>query len=103
MTARLVTVIRDEALRLFGQMYQASRVAMDTRVTAGLVVPGNDPAVRAAILLCDDLVGLLLRSQIAAVLGEDPLTPDGLARWGNELLVIYATGLLGQPPRSEGE
>lgn len=92
----------DTGKRLFAQMYQVSVVAMDAMVTAGLAVPGNDPAVRAAILLCNDLVVLLLRDQIAAVLGEDPLSPAGLARWGNELLTIYAAGLLGQPPGEEG-
>lgn len=85
----------ETGLRLFSQMYQASRVAMDAMVAAGRAGPGADPAVRAAIVLCNDLVVLLLREQIALVLGEDPLSPAGLARWGNELRTIYAAGLLG--------
>ncbi len=98
---RLLLEGGETGLRLFSQLYQASRVAMDAMVTAGMAVPGTDPAVRAAILLCNDLVVLLLREQIALVLGEDPLSPAGLARWGNELLTIYAAGLLGQPPGEE--
>ncbi len=98
---RLLLEGGETGLRLFSQLYQASRAAMDAMVTAGMAVPGTDPAVRAAILLCNDLVVLLLREQIALVLGEDPLSPAGLARWGNELLTIYAAGLLGQPPGEE--
>ncbi len=98
---RLLLEGGETGLRLFSQLYQASRMAMDAMVTAGMAVPGTDPAVRAAILLCNDLVVLLLREQIALVLGEDPLSPAGLARWGNELLTIYAAGLLGQPPGEE--
>lgn len=100
---RLLLEGGETGLRLFSQLYQASRVAMDAMVTAGLAAPGADPAVRAAILLCNDLVVLLLREQITVVLGEDPLSPSGLARWGNEMLTIYAAGLLGQPPGNEGE
>src|SRR5581483_3209120 len=98
---RLLLEGGETGLRLFSQLYQASRAAMDAMVTAGLAVPGADPAVRAAILLCNDLVVLLLREQIDLVLGEDPLSPAGLARWGNELLTIYASGLLGQPTDEE--
>ncbi len=56
--------------------------------------PGGDPAVRAAFLLANDLAVLLLREHLADVLGVDPLSGEGMARWAREVLAIYAAGLL---------
>ena len=64
--------------------------------------PGRDPAVRAAVLLANDLAVLLLQDRLAAVLGFDPLSAEGMARWGSELLAIYAAGLPAGPPEDEG-
>ena len=58
--------------------------------------------MRAAILMSNDLAVLLLREQLAEVLGSDPLSAAGMARWGREMLAIYATGLLAVPPGNEG-
>jgi hypothetical protein len=69
---------------------------------AGLAARGADPAVRAAILMSNDLAVLLLREQLAGVLGADPLSDAGMARWGREMLAIYAAGLLAAPPGKEG-
>jgi TetR/AcrR family transcriptional regulator, regulator of cefoperazone and chloramphenicol sensitivity len=75
---------------------------------ADLAAPGADPAVRAAILMSNDLAVLLLREQLAEVLGEDPLSAAGMARWGREMLAIYAAGLMAvpqgddAPPEGEG-
>jgi hypothetical protein len=66
---------------------------------AGMATPGADPAVRAAFLMANDLAVLLLRDQLTEVLGVDPLSGEGMARWAGEMLAVYATGLLppGQP------
>jgi AcrR family transcriptional regulator len=97
----------DRGRELFRRLYDGSRVALDAMSGAGLAAPGADPAVRAAILLSNDLAVLLLREQLAGVLGADPLSAAGMARWGRELLAIYATGLMappgnGEAPESEG-
>jgi hypothetical protein len=69
---------------------------------AGLAARGADPAVRAAILMSNDLAVLLLREQLAGVLGDDPLSAAGMARWGREMLAIYAAGLMAAPQADEG-
>lgn len=83
---------------LFRRLYGLSRGTLQALVTAGLAAPGQDPAVRAAILLSNDLAVLLLRDLLADVLGTDPLTGAGMERWARELLTIYGAGLLASPP-----
>jgi hypothetical protein len=36
---------------------------------------------------------LLLRDQIALATGLDPLSPEGIRRWGEEVLAVYSHGL----------
>ena len=62
---------------------------VDTLVGRGSAAPSADPAVRAAFLLVNDLALLLLRNQIAAAIGLDPLTRQGLDRWAREITPIY--------------
>jgi AcrR family transcriptional regulator len=88
---------------LFRRLYQASTAALDSLAAAGMAARGQDPAVRAAILLSNDLAVLLLREHLADVTGTDPLSPGGMARWGSEMLAIYAAGLLAAKPASAGE
>jgi AcrR family transcriptional regulator len=84
----------DSGRELFRRLYQGSRAALDTMAEAGLAARGADPEVRAAILMSNDLAVLLLREHLAGVLGEDPLSAAGMARWGREMLAIYAAGLM---------
>ena len=106
---RLLLSGGDSGRELFRRLYQGSRAALDAMSEAGLAARGADPAVRAAILMSNDLAVLLLREQLAEVLGEDPLSAAGMARWGREMLTIYAAGLMAvppgnqRPPDSEGE
>jgi len=99
---RLLLAGGDSGRELFRRLYQASRAALDAMAGAGLAARGADPEVRAAILMSNDLAVLLLRDQLAGVLGTDPLSAEGMARWGREMLAIYAAGLLAQPPQDEG-
>jgi len=99
---RLLLSGGDSGRELFRRLYQGSRAALDAMSEAGLAAPGADPAVRAAILMSNDLAVLLLREQLAEVLGEDPLSTAGMARWGREMLTIYAAGLMAAPPGNEG-
>ena len=85
---------------LFRRLYEGSRAALDAMAGAGLAARGADPAVRAAILMSNDLAVLLLREPLADVLGTDPLSAAGMARWGREMLAIYAAGLMAA---SEGD
>jgi TetR/AcrR family transcriptional regulator, regulator of cefoperazone and chloramphenicol sensitivity len=85
---------------LFRRLYAASRQTLAAMAAAGLLTTGPDPDVRAAFLIANDLAVILLREHLADVLGIDPLTSEGMARWGREVLTVYAAGLLA-PPRGE--
>jgi AcrR family transcriptional regulator len=100
---RLLLDGRDAGRDLFRRLYQASSSALDGLAAAGMAARGRDPAVRAAILLSNDLAVLLLREHLADVTGTDPLSAEGMARWGGELLAIYGSGLLAAPPEDAPE
>lgn len=80
---------------LFAKLHAASRDVLASLSAAGLASPGADPAVRAAFLMANDLAVLLLREQLTAVLGVDPLSAEGMARWAGEVLAVYGAGLGG--------
>ncbi|MEO8556033.1 MAG: TetR family transcriptional regulator [Actinomycetota bacterium] len=84
---------------LFGRWYAATRRLLDAMVEVGAAVPSHDPAVRAAFLLANDLAMILLRNQIAAAIGDDPLTPAGLQRWAREVTAIYIEGAFNAPAK----
>jgi AcrR family transcriptional regulator len=98
---RLLTGGGPAAEQVFAGLYAASRQTLAALSAAGMASPGRDPAVRAAVLLANDLAVLLLQDRLAQVLGFDPLSPGGMARWGSELLAIYAAGLPAGPPGNE--
>ena len=78
---------------LFARLHVAARDALTALVRTGAAVPGADPAVRAALLLVNDLAVVILRDRLREVLGIDPLSDAGLRRWGAETLAIYGGGL----------
>ncbi|MFD4261315.1 TetR/AcrR family transcriptional regulator [Streptomyces sp. NPDC058534] len=96
---RLLLTDTEAGRLLFGRLYELSRTALAGLAAAGLAVPGRDPAARAAVLLANDLAVFLLRDRIGEVLGTDPLSADGMARWAPEVLGIYTGGLNAPPPR----
>lgn len=54
----------------------------------GLLDPGPDPAVRAALLLSADLGVVLLRGALTDALGFDPLDPEGIRRWSADAYAL---------------
>jgi TetR/AcrR family transcriptional regulator, regulator of cefoperazone and chloramphenicol sensitivity len=74
---------------LFGRWYALTRRLLDSMTEIGAARPAEDPAVRAAFLLVNDLALVLLRNQVAAAIGVDPLTPEGIARWAKEATAVY--------------
>ncbi len=77
---------------LFSRWYATTRRVLDAMVESGIAVPSEDPAVRAALMLVNDLVVILLSNQISAVIGDDPLTPTGLERWVKDATALYIGG-----------
>ena len=84
---------------LFGRWYATTRRLLDTMVDLGVATPSEDPAVRAAFLLVNDLALILLRNQIATAIGDDPLTPAGLDRWARDVTAVYAGGAFAAPAK----
>ena len=60
---------------------------------AGVLQPTDDPDVRAAFLIVNDLAMILLRDHLADVLGEDPLSTAGMTRWATDVLAAYTRGV----------
>lgn len=85
---------------LFAKLFTLSQGMLAALSEAGMATPGQDPAVRAAFLMANDLAVLLLRDRLTEVLGVDPLSQEGMARWSMEMLAIYAGGLL---PPAQGQ
>ena len=83
---------------LFGRWYSITVAMLESMTELGVASPSADPAVRAAFFLVNDLALVLLRNQIATVIGTDPLSPDGIARWAGEVTAIYAQGAFRAPP-----
>lgn len=99
---RLLLSDSDAATRLFGRLFETSRGALAALEGAGAASRGADPSVRAAFLLVNDLAVFLLRDRLTEVLGVDPLSEAGMARWAREVLTVYAAGLTA-PGEEQGE
>lgn len=78
---------------VFARLFEISRSGLDAMVEAGVAAPGQDTAVRSAVLLANDLAMLTLRPRLTEVLGFDPLSTDGMKRWAAEVFTIYSDGL----------
>lgn len=81
------------ASALFGKLYTLSREVLGELARAGLARTGADPDVRAAFLLVNDIAVLILRDRLREVLGVDPLSAEGMRRWGSEVFAVYRDGL----------
>jgi AcrR family transcriptional regulator len=82
---------------LFGRWFAATRDLLAALVEMGVARPSEDPDVRAAFFLVNDLALILLRNPIAVAIGADPLTPQGIERWAREATVVYAQGAFSAP------
>jgi AcrR family transcriptional regulator len=98
---RLLLVNDPAGAALFGRWYSRTRQLLDSMTEAGVAQPAQDPAVRAAFLLVNDLALILLRNQVAAAIGVDPLTPEGIARWAREATAVYTEGAFVTAPGEE--
>ncbi|MEV4706066.1 TetR family transcriptional regulator [Actinoplanes sp. NPDC049316] len=98
---RLLLVNDPAGAALFGRWYALTRRLLDSMAEVGVARPGADPAVRAAFLLVNDLALILLRNPIAAAIGVDPLTPEGITRWAKEVAAVYTQGAFVIAPGEE--
>jgi len=85
---------------LFARLYEISRAALSRMSAAGTARAGDDPAVRAAFLLVNDLAVIILRDRLRETLDLDPLTATGMRRWGAEVWSVYRDGIGFDPARA---
>ena len=90
---RLVLAGDPVGVDLFERWFVATKMLMDLMTAAGVAAPSDDPDVRAAFLLANDLGLILLRDQLTAALGFDPFHPAGLSRWVKEMSAVYRDGI----------
>ncbi|NUP54174.1 MAG: TetR family transcriptional regulator [Catenulispora sp.] len=90
---RMLLTDSEAGKELFAKIFAVSEGMLAALSEAGMAAPGADPAVRAAFLMANDLAVLLLRDRLTEVLGVDPLSQEGMARWAAEVLAVYARGL----------
>jgi AcrR family transcriptional regulator len=98
---RLLLVNDPAGAALFGRWHALTRRLLDSMTEIGVARPAEDPAVRAAFLLANDLAVILLRNHIAAAIGVDPLTPEGITRWAAEVATVYTKGAFTAAPGEE--
>jgi TetR/AcrR family transcriptional regulator, regulator of cefoperazone and chloramphenicol sensitivity len=84
---------------LFSRLLEATVAGMRSMAEAGVLRRAGDDNLRAAVLLANDLAMILLRDQITAAIGIDPLEKTGLQRWSAEVIDIYTNGILVAAPR----
>ena len=94
---RLLLVGDPAGAALFGRWVALTRRMLDAMTELGAIQPTEDPTVLATFLLVNDLSLVLLRNQVAAAIGADPLTSEGLARWTKEITAVYTRGVFVAP------
>ena len=100
---RLLIDCDPDGLALVRRWY-ADTSAMLEAMTAGETArPSDDPAVRAAFVLVNDLAMLVMRDVIAALIDVDPLSDDGLRRWTAVALDVYTGGVFSLPAQRRVE
>jgi TetR/AcrR family transcriptional regulator, regulator of cefoperazone and chloramphenicol sensitivity len=87
--------------RLFERLYRATLAAAARLRAAGVWRESADDEVLAAFLLVNDLGAVVLRDQVRAVLGVDPLAGPGLLRWSRTVLDVYGNAVLPALGREE--
>jgi AcrR family transcriptional regulator len=88
---------------LFKRWYADTIKVMDELLAAGVAKPGANPAVRAALMLSNDLGLILLRPFLEAVTGLDPLSKDGAVAFVSEAVLIYTDGAFQVPTQMNAE
>lgn len=83
---------------IFNRWFRITRSMLEGMVSAGTAASSDDPDVRSAFLLVNDLAVLVLRGPLTEALGFDPLSASGVTRWTNEIAAAYRNGIF-----TEGE
>jgi AcrR family transcriptional regulator len=75
--------------QLFRSWFSSTVRMLEGMEQEGVVSRADEAAVRAAVLLVNDLAVIVMRDLVRDVLGVDPLSPAGLAGWAREVANLY--------------
>lgn len=78
--ARMLVDGSPAADRLFDSILDGTRAVLDGQRDAGMLEPMSDPEMTTLLVTLIGLGPLVMRAQMARVLGSDQLSPDGLRR-----------------------
>ena len=78
---------------LFLRWLAGTEELLGALAATGQADPTENPRLRAAFLLANDLAIVLLREPLREALGFDPLSPEGIQRWGDEVTAVYRDGV----------
>ncbi|WP_243228700.1 TetR/AcrR family transcriptional regulator [Microbacterium sp. CIAB417] len=88
--------------RLFDSILAATRSVLDEQRAAGLLEPTSDPEMTTLLLTLIGLGPVIMRGQIARVLGEDQLSAEGLRRTTVPTLELLTHGIYATDAFLEG-
>lgn len=102
--ARLIVEEEPVAADLITRIAERSEEMLEPYVAQGIVVPDPDPRARMGVLIAQDIGTMLLRPQLTAWLGVDPLSPEGIERWSAAVLRVMSSQItLDVNPTTFGE
>jgi AcrR family transcriptional regulator len=100
--ARMLTDRTPAADRLFDEVIEMSRRMLDEQRELGLLVEVSDPEMTTLLVTLIGLAPVLMRSQVARVLGADQLSPAGLQRITLPTLELLTHGIYADPTLLDG-
>ena len=83
----------DAADEMFDDILEGTLRGLREQEASGVIRPQRDPESTALLLTLFGLAPVLLRRQFARALGEDELTPAGIARIALPMLDLFTHGL----------
>ena len=87
---------------LFDELVALTRKVLDEQRAAGLLVEMSDPEMTTLLVTLIGLAPVLMRSQVARVLGADQLSPAGLQRITLPTLELLTHGIYADPTLLDG-
>jgi len=91
--ARMLLDGSPAADRLFDGLLDGTRAALDEQRDAGMLEPMSDPEMTTLLVTLIGLAPVVMRAQLARVLGSDQLSPAGLVRMTVPTMELLTHGI----------
>lgn len=91
--ARILLDGSPAADRLFDGLLDGTRAALDEQRDAGMLEPMSDPEMTTLLVTLIGLAPVVMRAQLARVLGSDQLSPAGLVRMTVPTMELLTHGI----------